>query len=206
MIPSRSKTHWDEVYSTGSAADVSWYQDNPALSLALIREVGPEEGGRIIDVGGGASVLVDRLLGLSFEGVAVLDISEDALDRAKTRLARRAEGVEWIVADVTEIQEIGTADVWHDRAVFHFLTDPADRARYRDLAARTVRPGGHLIVATFADDGPSRCSGLDVRRYDARALAAELGEQFTLVKDAAETHRTPWGAPQSFVYGVFRRS
>ena len=206
MIPSRSKTHWEGVYSTKSSTDVSWYQSDPALSLALIQNLAPTKGGRIIDIGGGASILVDRLLDIGFERVAVLDVSEAALNQAKSRLGERADRVEWIVADILDAGEIGTADLWHDRAVFHFLTGSADRARYRDLAARTVRPGGYLILATFADDGPERCSGLDVCRYNARTLAIELGDPFTLIHEDAETHQTPWGTPQSFVYGIFRRS
>ena len=139
-------------------------------------------GGRIIDVGGGASVLVDRLLDRPFEEIAVLDISETALGKAKSRLGERAERVEWIVADVTEATDLGTFDVWHDRAVFHFLTDAADRRKYVELARRTVPGGGHLIIASFADDGPKRCSDLDVCRYNAETMAAELGEGFSLVQ------------------------
>ncbi len=206
MNTSRSKTHWDAVYTTKASTDVSWYQAEPALSLALIREAAPRAGGRIIDIGGGASILVDRLLDLAFESVAVLDLSQSALNQAQLRLAERAGRVEWIAADIVDIGDLGTVDIWHDRAVFHFLTDPADRALYQDLAARTIRPGGHLIVATFADDGPARCSGLDVCRYNPQTLAVEFGDRFTLVDEAAEIHQTPSGALQSFVYGIFRRS
>jgi 2-polyprenyl-3-methyl-5-hydroxy-6-metoxy-1,4-benzoquinol methylase len=184
---------------------LSWYQDEPRLSLELIRAVAPAEGGRIIDVGGGASVLVDRLLDLPFWEIAVLDVSETALDKAKARLGERAERVRWVVADVTEAPELGTFDVWHDRAVFHFLTDPADRRSYAELAWKTVSKGGHLVIATFADDGPKRCSDLDVCRYNARSLADEFGEGFSLVREAGETHTTPWGSSQPFFYGVLRR-
>ncbi len=199
------KTHWETVYATKAETSVSWYQEEPRLSLELIRAVAPAEGGRIIDVGGGASVLVDRLLELPFEEIAVLDISATALDRAKARLGERAERVRWVVADVTEVPELGTFDVWHDRAVFHFLTDPADRRRYVELARKTVPEGGHLVIATFADDGPKQCSNLDVCHYNARSLADELGEGFTLVREARESHTTPWGSSQPFFYGVFRR-
>jgi 2-polyprenyl-3-methyl-5-hydroxy-6-metoxy-1,4-benzoquinol methylase len=139
------------------------------------------------------------------ETIAVLDISETALDRARSRLGPRAERVQWIVADVTEIEHLGTFDIWHDRAVFHFLTDADDRRRYVDLALQTISPGGHLIMATFADEGPRRCSGLDVCRYHAASLAAELGDDFVLMEEARETHTTPWGSSQPFFYGVFRR-
>ena len=156
-------------------------------------------------MGGGASVLVDRLLDLPFEEVAVLDISETALGKAKARLGGRAERVRWVVADVTEAPELSTFDVWHDRAVFHFLTDPADRRSYVELARNTIPEGGHLVIATFADDGPKRCSDLDVCRYNTRSLASELGEGFSLVRGARETHATPWGSSQAFFYGVFKR-
>ncbi len=184
---------------------MSWYQPEPRLSLELIRAAAPAAGGRVIDVGGGASLLTDRLLDLAFERLAVLDIAESALKAARSRLGTRAGLVQWIAADVTEIQAVGTFDVWHDRAVFHFLTDPADRRKYVDLARRTLPELGHLIIASFDDDGPTRCSGLEVCRYNAASMAEELGEGFSLVKEARETHFTPWNASQTFFYGVFRR-
>jgi SAM-dependent methyltransferase len=205
MIAMDRKSHWETVYSTKAETGVSWYQVEPRLSLELIGAVAPAQGGRIIDVGGGASVLVDRLLDLPFEEIAVLDISEVALGKAKARLGERAERVRWVVADVTEAPDLGNFDVWHDRAVFHFLTDPADRRSYVELALRMVPEGGHLVIATFADDGPKRCSDLDVCRYNARSLASELGEGFSVVREARETHTTPWGSSQAFFYGVFRR-
>jgi SAM-dependent methyltransferase len=206
MIEARRKEHWEAVYQAQGAAGVSWFQEEPRLSLELIRSVAPAPSGRIIDVGGGASVLVDRLLDGSFEEIAVLDISETALGEAKARLGERARRVQWVVADVTEAPELGTFDIWHDRAVFHFLTDPADRRSYVEVARRTVQSGGYLIIATFARGGPKRCSGLDVCRYNASSLATELGEGFSLVREAAETHTTPSGSPQAFFYGVFRRT
>lgn len=205
MIATDRKDHWEHVYSSKAETGVSWYQDEPRLSLELIGAVAPAECGRIIDVGGGASVLVDRLLGLPFGEIAVLDISETALGKARARLGERAERVRWVVADVTEAPELGSFDVWHDRAVFHFLTDPDDRSSYVELARQTVPEGGHLIIATFVADGPRRCSDLDVCRYNAQSLATELGDGFSLVKEARETHTTPWGSSQAFVYGVFER-
>ncbi len=199
------KAHWEQVYSTKGAMGVSWYQSEPRLSIQLIRAVAPCAGGRIIDVGGGASVVVDRLLDLPFERIAVLDIAETALAEAKLRLAERAGRVEWIAADVTRIQDLGTFHIWHDRAVFHFLTNAADRRKYVDMAFRTVPEGGHLIIASFADDGPKQCSDLDVCRYSAESMSAELGVGFSLISEAGETHATPWGTPQPFFYGVFRR-
>ena len=205
MIATDRKSHWETVYSTKAETGVSWYQAEPRLSLELIGAVAPAQGGRIIDIGGGVSVLVDRLLDLPFEEIAVLDISEVALGKAKARLGERAEQVRWVVVDVTETPELGTFDIWHDRAVFHFLTDPEDRRSYVELALRTVPEGGHLIIATFADDGPKRCSDLDVCRYNAHSLASELGEGFSVVREARETHVTPSGSSQAFFYGVFRR-
>ncbi len=205
MIATDRKDHWEHVYSTKSETGVSWYQDEPRLSLELIGAVAPGDGGRIIDVGGGASVLVDRLLELPFGEIAVLDISETALGKARARLGPRAGRVRWVVADVTEARKLGTFDLWHDRAVFHFLTEAEDRRKYVELARHTVRPGGHLIIASFADEGPKRCSDLDVYRYNAETMAAELGDGFSLVREGQETHTTPWGSRQAFFYGVFRR-
>jgi hypothetical protein len=150
-------------------------------------------------------VLVDRLLDLPLGRIAVLDISETALAKARSRLGARAARVDWITADVTRIDDVGNFDVWHDRAAFHFLIDPADRKGYVALASKTVPEGGHLIIASFADDGPKRCSNRDVCRYDAAAMAAELGAGFSLIQESRETHITPRGTSQAFFYGVFRR-
>jgi SAM-dependent methyltransferase len=205
MMATDRKDHWEHVYSTKAETGVSWYQDEPRLSFELIGAVAPAEEIRIIDVGGGASVLVDKLLDLPFPEIAVLDISETALGKARARLGERAKRVRWVVADVTEAPELGTFDVWHDRAVFHFLTDPPDRRSYVELAWRTVPKGGHLIIATFADDGPKQCSDVDACCYNACSLAAELGEGFSQLRSATETHTTPWGSSQAFFYGVFKR-
>jgi 2-polyprenyl-3-methyl-5-hydroxy-6-metoxy-1,4-benzoquinol methylase len=205
MVAIDRKAHWERIYSSRGETGVSWYQGEPRLSLELIRSVAPCARGRIIDVGGGASVLVDRLLDLPFDRIAVLDVSETALNRARARLGQRAGRVDWIADDITEVESLGTFDVWHDRAVFHFLTEAADRSRYLELARRTLPESGHLIIASFADAGPKRCSDLDIRRYNAATLGAELGEDFSLVREARETHTTPWGSSQAFFYGVFRR-
>jgi SAM-dependent methyltransferase len=194
--------HWDSVYASKSDAELSWTQAEPATSLALIEEVCPS--GRVIDVGGGTSLLAERLLDRGY-AVTVLDISEAAIERARQRLGDRATHARWMVADVTAGPDMGTFDVWHDRAVFHFLTASGDRAAYRALLARTVLVGGHAAIATFALDGPERCSGLEVRRYDGPALAAELGPRFHLIKSVPELHRTPWNAAQSFQYSLFER-
>jgi hypothetical protein len=205
MVTVDRKAHWEGVYLAKGDTGVSWYQRVPRLSRELIRAVAPPARGQIIDVGGGASVLVDSLLDLPFDRIAVLDLSETALCQAKTRLGERAGRVEWIVVDITAADSLGKFDVWHDRAVFHFLTDATDRRKYADLARRTVPEGGHLIIASFADDGPQQCSGLDVCRYNAQSMQAELGKGLSLVREAREIHRTPQGPEQAFFYGVFRR-
>lgn len=195
-----TKSHWDTVYISKADTDVSWTQSDPKISLSLISEICPR--GSVVDIGAGASPLAGRLLDAGYD-VAVLDIAAAALDRARGRLGEAAKEVRWIVANVTAVDDIGHYDVWHDRAVFHFLTELADRKRYVGLLQRTIPPGGHAVIATFAMDGPAKCSGLDVRRYDGPSLALELGSGFALVKTVAEIHLTPWGKPQSFQYSVF---
>jgi len=194
--------HWENVYAAKGDAELSWTQTEPATSLSLIAEACSADS--VIDVGGGTSLLSERLLERGY-AVTVLDISQAAIDRARQRLGARANEVDWMVADVTAGPDLGTFDVWHDRAVFHFLLTPAERAAYVDLLARTVSIGGHAVIATFALDGPEKCSGLEVRRYDGSTLAAELGPRFRLVKSVLELHHTPWGAAQSFQYSLFRR-
>lgn len=200
-----AKAHWEEVYAAKSEMEVSWYQEEPAVSITLIREAAPGPPARIIDVGGGASVLVDRLLDRGYRRLTVLDISATALERAKARLGDSESRVHWLVADITRADRIGAYDVWHDRAVFHFLTSPDDRRSYLATAERSLRSGGHLILATFAPEGPDRCSGLPVCRYDARSLSETAGSSFELIRTVKETHRTPWGASQAFLYCLFRR-
>lgn len=195
------KSHWERVYSTRAADAVSWYQPHATRSLDLIRRVSPGAATSVIDVGGGASTLVDDLLAAGMSNLTVLDISAAALQVAQRRLANKARDVRWIAADITQAQ-LGEAayDIWHDRAVFHFLTDPADRAAYVAQVRRAVRPGGHVIVAAFGLNGPEQCSGLPVVRYEPGQLHAQFGDRFELVDHVAEEHRTPTGAVQHFVY------
>jgi len=195
------KSHWERIYSTQAADALSWYQPHANRSLDLIRKVTPQGAGRIIDVGGGASTLVDDLLAGGPYEVTVLDISGAALHLAQQRLGRKAQRVRWICADITQAA-LGEAayDVWHDRAVFHFLTDPADRAAYVSQVRRAVRPGGHVIVAAFGPDGPQQCSGLPVVRYAPGQLHAQFGGPFELLEHVAEEHHTPAGGIQQFVY------
>jgi len=197
-----TKDHWESVYSSKADAELSWTQPDPHLSLSLIAEVCP--AGRVIDVGGGTSPLAGKLLGCGYS-VTVLDISEAAVTRGREKLGSRADTIQWIVADATALPNLGAFDVWHDRAVFHFLTNPADRAAYIALLQRTLALGRHAVIATFALDGPEKCSGLDVRRYSGQTLRAELGTSWELLKTVPETHITPEGKPQSFQYSVFRR-
>lgn len=197
--------HWNSIYQTKGLTDVSWFESDPQVSLELIDAASPTHGS-VIDVGGGTSRLVDNLVAARFESVAVLDISEIAIQHTRARLGVQAEKVRWIVGDITQVADLGQYDVWHDRAVFHFLTDNADRLRYVDLAARTVRVGGHLIIGTFAIDGPQKCSGLDVCRYDAASLSRVLGSRFKLIKGVRHQHVTPSGKPQQFFFGVFQHS
>lgn len=197
--------HWENVYQTKGESDVSWFQRNPAISLDLIRATGTTNTASVIDIGGGASRLVDVLLDAGFENVTVLDLSEKALATSKARLGARAAKVEWIAADVTTWRPPQTYDVWHDRAAFHFLTDPKDRAAYAERLLQAVAPGGHVIIGTFALDGPERCSGLPVVRYDATSLGAVLGPSFCLVESRNDTHKTPAGTIQRFQFSRFRR-
>jgi len=198
-----TQAYWEAVYASKADRELSWTQPEPRLSLSLIGEVCPT--GRVIDVGGGASVLASELLDLGYS-VTVLDISRMALDRARNRLGARANKIHWMVADVTANPDLGSFDVWHDRAVFHFLIGLAERAAYTALLTRTVPVGGHAVIATFALDGPERCSGLETRRYDGKTLAAELGPPFELLKSVPEIHVTPGGGRQSFQYSLFRRA
>lgn len=195
-----TQQHWERVYTTKPATGVSWYSPHLSRSLELIERATAGREARIIDVGGGASTLVDDLVERG-DAVTVLDLSEQALAVARDRLGPKAARVTWLAADVTtaELPE-ARYDVWHDRAVFHFLTDADARRRYVAQVRRAVKPGGHVIVATFAPDGPDRCSGLDVVRYDADALHAEFGSPFLKVDSAREVHQTPWGSDQQFVY------
>ena len=201
------KKHWETVYETKAVDSVSWFQTHASMSLALIRRIAPSFDSAIIDVGGGASVLVDELLAAGYRDLTVLDIADAALSPTKARLGPAAASVEWIEGDVrsARLPEARYA-AWHDRAVFHFLTDASDREAYLRQVRHAVRPGGHVIVATFAEDGPTRCSGLPVVRYSSEALHAEFGKAFELVATERELHTTPSGVRQSFVYCVFRFS
>jgi SAM-dependent methyltransferase len=203
------QAHWEDVYTTKGENEVSWFQHSPAPSLDLIVQAGatPESG--IIDIGGGASRLVDNLVEQGFEDVTVLDLSAAALAAARNRLESHfgagAHRVQWIVADVTTWEPARMYDIWHDRAAFHFLTDPSDRDAYIARLGRGLRIGGHAIIATFALDGPEKCSGLPVARYDSASLGRTLGDAFRLIHTERHQHATPWESRQAFQFSVFRR-
>ena len=199
------QAHWQRIYKEKGENQVSWFQERPDISLALIEAVRADPSSAIVDIGGGASRLVDALIEKGYRDLTVLDVSESAVSIAKMRLGERAGMVNWIVADVTRWKPARSYDLWHDRAAFHFLTEASDRAAYIDRLTKAVQPGGHAIIGTFALDGPERCSGLPVVRYDAAQLSATLTPSFALVDMRRHDHKTPWGAIQHFQFSVFRR-
>jgi len=201
---SRSE-HWQSVYGRRPADEVSWYQSRPDTSLSLIRSCQLEKNAALLDIGGGASVLVDHLLDEGYLDVTVLDIAKAALDLSRRRLGARADQVRWQVADVTDYLPDRSYDLWHDRAVLHFLTEPEQRAAYRAALEQALKLGGHLVVGTFAIDGPTKCSGLEIVQYDAAKLLDLLGPEFVLREEQKEAHVTPTGAVQQFAWFVLQR-
>jgi 2-polyprenyl-3-methyl-5-hydroxy-6-metoxy-1,4-benzoquinol methylase len=196
-----TRTHWESVYSSKAPDAVSWYRPHLEVSLDLIERCAPGRSASIIDVGAGESTLVDDLVSHGYREVTVLDVSKTAIEETRKRLGHAAENVHWVVGDVTEIAlPPQSFDVWHDRAVFHFLVDPAQRQAYVRSVLNAVKPGGHVIVSTFGPEGPTKCSGLDVMRYDAEALHQEFGRRFRIEESSKELHHTPWGTAQQFVY------
>ena len=194
------RQHWETVYTSKAVDEVSWFQPHAGSSLRLIEGCADRDA-HVIDVGGGASVLVDDLLDAGYRNLTVLDLAESALAASRARLGARARSVQWIAADITRADlPAARYDVWHDRAVFHFLTDPDDRARYVEQVLKSVKPGGHVIVAAFGPGGPLQCSGLDVVRYAPDALHAQFGAPFHLLRHETEIHQTPAGKEQEFVY------
>ena len=202
---STRRQHWDSVYHDRDPTSVSWYQKNPARSVILIEETGIAFDDPIIDVGGGASRLVDRLQAIGYTQLTVLDVASVALAHAQNRLGPRSRDVRWLDADVLTHNFDHSYALWHDRAVFHFLTEAADRARYVEQLESAVVPGGHVIIAGFALDGPEECSGLPVERHSRETLAAQVGARFEPVTFQEEAHHTPRGVVQHFLYGRFRR-
>lgn len=203
---SGARSHWEEVYATKAETVVSWYQPHSTRSLALIESAALDRGAAIVDVGGGASTLVDDLIAKGYSDLTILDVADAALAKSKARLGYDAGKVSWVVADITQWRPIRAYDVWHDRAVFHFLTEPAQQDAYLAALKSGTRAGSTVVMATFALDGPEKCSGLPVQRYSPASIAARLGVGFELIDHAAEVHPTPWGAEQRFAYASLRRT
>ena len=201
----KTREHWDQVYSTKPETEVSWYQPRPERSLALIRSAAPDRNASLIDVGGGASHLVDELLSQGYSDVTVLDVSQAALNRSQERLGLMADKVVWIAVDITQWTPPRTWEVWHDRAVFHFLTETKDQDAYIAALRAGTKRGSLAVISTFALDGPERCSGLPVQRYSPATLAARIDGEFEMIIEASEPHKTPSGSTQNFAYAVLKR-
>ena len=199
------QAHWEQVYSEKSPTEVSWFQSHPQQSLELVKTAAIDKSARIIDVGGGASTLVDYLLDAGYQNITVLDIAQAAIDQAKRRLGERAGNVVWIKKDVTAFSADEAFDIWHDRAVLHFLTDEDEQKKYVAVLRRTLKLGGQAIIAAFNLDGPDKCSGLDIVRYNAESMSALLGRAFQLIETVTEEHATPRGSSQSYVYCRFNK-
>lgn len=204
MTTDQRRQHWDDVYTNKAETEVSWFEQRPELSLKLLRDAGLTPASAVVDIGGGASRLVDALVEARQAHVTVLDLSGAALETARSRLASPAN-VDWVVADVTAWAPERVYDFWHDRAAFHFLTTAESQAAYVSVLSRALRPGGHAVIGTFAPDGPEKCSGLPVTRHDANSLGAVLGAAFRLVTTMRHEHTTPWGAVQRFQFSTFER-
>lgn len=198
------KSHWNNIYEMKQTTEFSWYQADPTISLGLIDSCGIKPSDSIIDVGAGSSLLVDRLLQCGFERLTVMDISDSALSNSQQRLEALANKVEWVEADVTRFYSESKFDLWHDRAVFHFLTDENDRKKYIVSIESVLKPAGYVIIATFAVGGPEKCSGLPIVQYDAAKITAELGDKFDLIEERFEEHLTPTGKVQKFAYFLFQ--
>lgn len=199
------KEHWERIYADKAPSEVSWYQQAPYVSLKLINKMKLSHDAWIIDIGGGASTLIDKLVADGYRNLAVLDISERALSHARERLGEAARRVAWFAEDVTRFDSPQRFDVWHDRAVFHFLTEPTDRALYRETLERTLEPHGEVVIATFAIGGPTRCSGLEIVQYDSDRISEELGGAYELIEMVPELHVTPSGGEQAFNFFHFSR-
>jgi SAM-dependent methyltransferase len=200
-----AQTHWEKIYTEKAPDAVSWYRPHLETSLALIERAVAGCSASVIDIGGGESTLVDDLLARGYQNITVLDISQTAIDANRRRLGKASERVHWRVGDITKVDlDPSACDVWHDRAVFHFLTATSDRVAYVRQVAHAMRPGGHVIISTFGPEGPTKCSGLDVVRYDAESLHREFGVNFRLLTSSKELHQTPFGTTQQFLYCLCR--
>ena len=200
------KSHWENIYTTKELHEVSWFQPIPETSLNFIRELCPNKLAKIIDVGGGDSFLVDHLLELGYQDLSVLDISEAAITRAKHRLGEKAERVTWIVADIATFEPTAQYDLWHDRAAFHFLTNETEIKHYQEITRNHIVPNGHLVLGTFSDQGPKKCSGIDITQYTETTMSALFTERFEKVTCIYVNHPTPFNSMQHFIFCVFKRN
>lgn len=203
-IISQRKAHWDKIYTSKDHKEVSWYQESPSISLALLKQIGVAEDDAIIDIGAGASTLVDALIEQGYEDISILDISDNALDIVKQRLADKADIPKYYTADVTEFSPARQFDVWHDRAVFHFLTQQSDKEKYVQRLSELLKPTGRAIIGTFSLNGPNQCSGLDIEQYDELMIAKLMGTQLELIDSCVDVHTTPGGATQEFMYFLLK--
>jgi trans-aconitate methyltransferase len=199
------KTHWEDIYSKEKVDEVSWYQTQPSLSLHMIEAANLDRNAAIIDVGGGASRLIDNLIMQGYTNLTVLDISEKSLERAKERIGSASQNIQWVESDIADFNPHQKFQFWHDRAVFHFLTQPEDRTRYLEVMNQSLAAGAHIMIATFAPDGPEKCSGLPIQRYSHESLQQTLGPAYKLILQEQETHLTPAGGQQKFIYALFRK-
>lgn len=197
------KKHWETIYETKNPDEVSWTQDIPKTSLDFINSFQLPKSVKIIDIGGGDSKLVDYLLDQGYENLTVLDISEKALEKAKIRLGDKAKKINWIVSDITLFEPDTTFDIWHDRATFHFLTSPEQVSKYMEIAKKSVKE--YLIIGTFSENGPKKCSGLDIKQYSEETLTAVLQDNFDKIRCVTEDHKTPFGTTQNFLFCSFKK-
>ncbi|WP_372653773.1 trans-aconitate 2-methyltransferase [Draconibacterium sp.] len=199
------KKHWEDIYQSKNTAEVSWFQASPTTSLQFVKEFKLPLSARIIDVGGGDSFMVDRLLEMGYSNITVLDISETAIKKAQQRLGAKADTVKWIVADAAGFQPTETYDFWHDRAAFHFLTDKQEISNYVDTIRSFVKPGGYLVLGTFSEQGPTKCSGIEIKQYSENTMTSLLTDFFNKIRCISVDHKTPFNTLQNFIFCSFRR-
>lgn len=199
------KKHWENIYTSKNFEDTSWYQEKPETSLNLIETLNLAHDAAVIDIGGGDSFLCDNLLELGYTNISVLDISKNAIERAKKRLGKKAADVKWIVSDATDFKQENKFELWHDRAAFHFLNEPEKIRKYIENLTASLKSGGFLVLGTFSDEGPEKCSGINVHRYSEVEMSALFEDNFDKISFRKINHTTPWDAEQNFSFGVFRK-
>lgn len=199
------KKHWNDIYSTKDLKDVSWFQPTPTHSFHLFKEFNIPTNSKIIDIGGGNSLFVDHLLDLGYQDITVLDISDSAIESAKKRLGKRAQNIQWIVADVTNFKPTQKYDLWHDRAAFHFLTEEEEISNYLQTAQQYINPEGLLIMGTFSEQGPKKCSGIDIKQYSEKTMCDLFKQFFTKINCITVDHKTPSGMAQNFIFCSFKK-